>query len=387
MTASPGVDISPDGRWLVVSVHEGWAKNELWIRDLKDPRKTAFVPLVTGVEAIFDATVLNDVIYVRTNDGAPRYKVYAVTPSGSHETIGKRCSPRPPRSSMASRWWGASSSRTTWPMPRRAFVAFPRLELPRATWSCRPLVRAAAFRALGRRRSVLRFLVLRGGPHDLPTRFGIGPIREMGSHPIPHRSGAVRGRADQGYLERRDPSSALSGPSRRGSPRMAKPPRCLPGTAGSTSTSCPRSPGRVICSSNGAGILAVANLRGGGEFGEQWHRDGMLERKQNVFDDAIAAAAGLVSLGYTNPAHLAIMGGSNGGLLVGALVTQRPDLFRAAVCSVPLLDMVRYHRFRIAKLWIPEYGSAEEQPSFEWLYAYSPYHRVKQGTPIPRFSS
>ena len=204
----------------------------------------------------------------------------------------------------------------------------------------------------------------------------------MGSHPIPHRSGAVRGRADQGHLE--DGTQVpLFLVHKKGLTKDGKTPTLLTGYGGFNINIVPSFTRASYLLLERGGILAVANLRGGGEFGEQWHRDGMLERKQNVFDDAIAAAAGLVSLGYTDPAHLAIMGGSNGGLLVGALVTQRPDLFRAAVCSVPLLDMVRYHRFRIAKLWIPEYGSAEEQPSFEWLYAYSPYHRVKQGTPYP----
>jgi prolyl oligopeptidase len=124
------------------------------------------------------------------------------------------------------------------------------------------------------------------------------------------------------------------------------------------------------------GVYAVANLRGGGEYGETWHQAGMLGNKQNVFDDFIAAAEYLVKEKVTSPARLAISGRSNGGLLIGATITQRPDLFRAAVCGVPLLDMVRYHKFRIAKLWIPEYGSSEDQAQFKWLYAYSPYHHV-----------
>jgi prolyl oligopeptidase len=109
----------------------------------------------------------------------------------------------------------------------------------------------------------------------------------------------------------------------------------------------------------------------------------MLEKKQNVFDDFIAAAEHLITEKHTDPAHLAIQGGSNGGLLMGAALTQRPDLFRAVVCQVPLLDMLRYQSFQIAKLWIPEYGSSGDPQQFEYLRAYSPYHQVKSGTQYP----
>ncbi|MGA2746335.1 MAG: prolyl oligopeptidase family serine peptidase, partial [Candidatus Sulfotelmatobacter sp.] len=131
------------------------------------------------------------------------------------------------------------------------------------------------------------------------------------------------------------------------------------------------------------GIYAVANLRGGAEFGEDWHRAGMLDKKQNVFDDMIAAAQHLIAEKYTDKNHLAIQGGSNGGLLMGAMITQRPDLFRAVICQVPLLDMLHYQDFQIAKLWIPEYGTSENPEQFKWLYAYSPYHHVKPGTEYP----
>ncbi len=131
------------------------------------------------------------------------------------------------------------------------------------------------------------------------------------------------------------------------------------------------------------GVYALPSLRGGGEFGEEWHRAGMLEKKQNTFDDFIAAAEWLIANGYTKPEKLAIAGGSNGGLLVGAALTQRPELFRAVVCSVPLLDMVRYHKFLVARFWVPEYGSAEDPEQFKYIHAYSPYHRVKAGTNYP----
>jgi prolyl oligopeptidase len=109
----------------------------------------------------------------------------------------------------------------------------------------------------------------------------------------------------------------------------------------------------------------------------------MLAHKQNVFDDFIAAAEWLVAQKITAPDRLAISGRSNGGLLTGATLTQRPDLFRAVISGVPLLDMIRYHKFRIAQLWIPEYGSSEDPEQFKWLYAYSPYHHVKDGTRYP----
>ena len=131
------------------------------------------------------------------------------------------------------------------------------------------------------------------------------------------------------------------------------------------------------------GVWAVANLRGGGEEGEEWHRGGMLGHKQNVFDDFHSAAEWLVANGWTTPDQLAINGGSNGGLLVGAAITQRPELFAAAVCSAPLLDMVRYEQFGLGATWNVEYGSAAVPEELGWLLAYSPYHRVVDGTDYP----
>lgn len=131
------------------------------------------------------------------------------------------------------------------------------------------------------------------------------------------------------------------------------------------------------------GIFAVANLRGGGEFGEDWHKAGMGAQKQNVFDDFYAAAEWLIREKYTSSEKLAIDGRSNGGLLVGTALTQRPELFRAVVCGYPLLDMVRFHKFLVARFWIPEYGSADDPKQFPILKAYSPYHNVKSGTKYP----
>lgn len=131
------------------------------------------------------------------------------------------------------------------------------------------------------------------------------------------------------------------------------------------------------------GVFALPNLRGGGEFGENWHKAGMLANKQNVFDDFLAAAQWLIDNHYTSPSKLAITGQSNGGLLMGAALTQRPDLFRAVVCRYPLLDMLRYQDFLVARFWVPEYGEASNPAQFKYIAAYSPYQNVKEGTDYP----
>jgi prolyl oligopeptidase len=141
-------------------------------------------------------------------------------------------------------------------------------------------------------------------------------------------------------------------------------------------------PGTFVWLDEG-GIVAVANLRGGGEYGEAWHQAGMVERKQNVFDDFIAAAAWLIENRYATADTLAIEGGSNGGLLVGAVMVQRPDLAGAVICRVPVADMLRYHLFTVGRFWISEYGSSEDVQQFPYLYKYSPYHNVKDGIAYP----
>ena len=170
---------------------------------------------------------------------------------------------------------------------------------------------------------------------------------------------------------------------RRGMARDGSHPTYLYGYGGFNISLTPAFSASILVWLERGGVYAVPNLRGGGEYGEEWHQAGMHEKKQNVFDDFIAAAEYLVAQRYTTPARLAIGGGSNGGLLVGAAITQRPELFAAALPAVGVMDMLRFHKFTIGWAWVTEYGSADSVAQFPALYAYSPLHHIKPGTAYP----
>ena len=170
---------------------------------------------------------------------------------------------------------------------------------------------------------------------------------------------------------------------RKGMPLDGKNPTLLYAYGGFAVSLLPSfSPANIAWMEQG-GVWVTASLRGGGEYGEQWHQAGMRDKKQRVFDDFIAVAEQLIADRVTSPAHLAIEGGSNGGLLVGAVMTQRPELFAVALPAVGVLDMLRYHKFTGGAAWATEYGSADEADAFPYLYAYSPLHNVKAGTCYP----
>jgi len=170
---------------------------------------------------------------------------------------------------------------------------------------------------------------------------------------------------------------------KKGLPRNGSNPAYLGGYGGFTLSQLPSFSPRAIAWAEQGGVYAIANLRGGGEFGEDWHRAGMLDKKQNTFDDFAAAAEYLIRENYTSSPHLGVAGGSNGGLLVATLATQHPDLVGAVICRYPLIDMLRYQKFLVGQFWVPEYGESIKADDFRWLYAYSPYQHVTKGTKYP----
>ncbi|MFQ5876999.1 MAG: prolyl oligopeptidase family protein [Acidobacteriota bacterium] len=376
------ITASPGGRTLVVMVFEGWSRSDLFIRDLT--REGApFVPLAKGIDAIFEAQAVGGTIYVRTNWEAPRYRLFAVDAD------------RPDRKD-----WRLLIPEADGVLEQAVVVGDRIVVRSLRDASSRLAIHDAAGRKI---RDV-----------PLPT---LGTVESLSGRPdgrhvflgfesftvpptvyrLDPRSGTLsvweKVRADvdlsrldveQVFYRSKDGTRVpMFLVHRRGIRLDSDNPVLLYGYGGFNVSLTPRFVRSAILWLERGGVYARANLRGGGEYGEEWHRAGMLDRKQNVFDDFIAAAEWLIRKKYTRADRLAIRGGSNGGLLAGAVTTQRPDLFRAAIIAVPLLDMLRYHRFQIARLWIPEYGSAESPEQFRWLRAYSPYHNVRDGIDYP----
>jgi prolyl oligopeptidase len=378
----PSVGISPDGRWLVIGVARTFDQTDLYLQDLRGGAPP--VAVAKDLPALFEGEVMHGRLFMRTNLDAPTYRVYVVDPE------------RP--------------GRDAW----REIVA-PRPDA--VLEGVRVTAGRLALSYLERASSRLRLTDLdgrNGREVTLPTLgslFGVGAEWDgselfygFSSYTVP--PGVYRIDLETGAEElwRRveadvDPArfevSQVSVRSKDGTDvsmflvhhtglvRNGSNPVYLTGYGGFNISMTPAFSRSLLLWLERGGVVAIPNIRGGGEYGEDWHQQGMLGRKQNSFDDFIATAEWLIEHRYTTPERLAAAGGSNGGLLMGAVLTQRPDLFRAVVIQVPLLDMLRYHRFLIARLWIPEYGSAEDPAQFPWLRAYSPYHHVRDGVAYP----
>jgi prolyl oligopeptidase len=384
----PNVSISNDGRWLLVDVSEGWTKTELYLKDLSSKDHSAtqshFQRITTGKNFLYHGEVLDGQLYITSNEDAPRFRVFktpCVAPERPNwqEIIPESDAVIEARATIIAKKLfvhsikNASSQLSLFDLDGKpvANVAMPAL--------------GSIFDLGGNWNSDTGFFGFIS--YAVPTTvFEVslnGQTTEWAR--VESKIDPQRYQVEQLWFNSKDGTRVpMFVVSRKGLKKNGHNPTLLSGYGGFNVGRMPFfNRNAMLLLLEQGGIYVDVQLRGGNEFGEDWHRNGMLEKKQNVFDDFIAAAEHLIAEKYTDAKHLAIQGGSNGGLLMGAALTQRPDLFRAVVCQVPLLDMLRYQNFQIAKLWIPEYGSSADPQQFEYLRAYSPYHHVKAGTIYP----
>lgn len=394
-TTSYGLGISQDGRWLTISASRAAVRhNDLWLADLA--ASAAEEPELRVVQEGADARTVVDVgrdgrMYIVTDLGAPRGRLCVGDPAHPQHGAWRDLVPADPAAVLGD----------------FTILDGPELE--------RPVLLVGWIRHAISEISVHDLVTgERLGDVPLPGLGSIGSIsaRSTGGHEAwftytdsvtptaVHRYDARTGQTTPwagapGAVALSDVAArqitytsadgtpvrmvVLAQPSAAAGPR----PTLLYGYGGFGLPLTPTYSSYALAWVEAGGVFVTANLRGGGEEGEQWHRDGMLDRKQNVFDDFVAAAEMLIADGWTTPGQLGICGESNGGLLVGAVLTQRPELFAAAVCSAPLLDMVRYERSGLGPAWTGEYGSVADPDQFHWLLAYSPYHRVRAAVDYP----
>ena len=378
----PDVALSNDGRWLLITIEEGWTKTELFLQDLK--AGTAPVMITEGKNFLYWADVFNGRIFITTNEDAPRYRMFVADASSPARPNWKEIIPQNDavlqgaaivNGQLLAQYEKNATSQLTLltidgkPLGDVRLPAIGSVAGIGGKWDRKEVF--FGFQSFTVPSSVYQV--------DLQSR-GTSLWSKVEAPGIDPEKYEVK----QLWFNSKDGTRVpMFVFHKKGLELNGKNPTLLTGYGGFNVSVTPNFLGDRFLWLEHGGVYAVANLRGGAEFGEDWHRAGMLDKKQNVFDDFIASAEFLISQKYTDKDHLAIRGGSNGGLLVGAALTQRPDLYRAVVCQVPLLDMLRYQNFQIAKLWIPEYGSSEDPRQFDWLYAYSPYHHVKQGTEYP----
>jgi prolyl oligopeptidase len=378
----PDVLLSESGRYLVVYVFKGWSKSELYVDDLKDQQ--GFVPFVKDIEGQFRAEFLGDDLYVRTDFKAPNFRVLKADLKGSDVTKWKEIITERKDATLQSMAIGADGL-----ILRYLHNASSQLRLYNPKGRLTVDVELPDIGSVGEVHGAMHGdeIFFEFESFFIPTTIyacdaGSGKIEkydgiETTVDPTLYTSKLVK------YRSKDSTEISMFVVHRKDIEYDGLNPMLLTGYGGFSHAETPYfSSTRMIWLRNG-GVFALPHLRGGAEYGEEWHKAGMLDEKQNTFDDFIAAAEYLIDQKYTNPERLAIWGGSNGGLLVGAVEMQRPDLFRVVICSNPLLDMVRYHRFLIARLWIPEYGSADNPDQFDFIYAYSPYQHVVNGTAYP----
>jgi len=372
--------ISRDGHWLWAMIQHGWRSSELYFKDARKPG-AKWTTLVKDVDASFELKIWRDRFYVLTNDGAPRFKIYKIDPQKPERAAWKEIIAQ--GDSLLQDYSIVGEHLTLKYLRNAASEAFVHdLDGKR--------VREVAMPPLGTIGKII------GNPDEDTAYFGhwsftsptviyktsikTGKVTEWARVKLPIETANMT--VEQVFYPSKDGTKISMFLIRNEDSKPdGKQPTMLYGYGGFNEPMTPGFSASIVAWLERGGIYAIPNLRGGNEYGEEWHRAGMLLQKQNTFDDFIAAGEFLIKSGWTSAAHLGISGASNGGLLVGAVLTQRPDLFKAVACGVPLLDMLRYHLSGSGKTWVPEYGSAEDPAQFKAIHAYSPYRRAVEAGP------
>jgi prolyl oligopeptidase len=391
----PNVSLSEDGRWLLIDEEHGWTKTEMFLKDLTSDlgsgltSKNPPVEITAGKDFLYTADLFAGKLYITTNEDAPHYRVFVADASNAKRENWKEIIPESEAVLQGASVTGgkllaqyehnATSQLMLFALDGKKIADIPMPALGSVFGTSGRYDRDEIF--FGFQSFTVPPSIYRVDLNDVKDASVRSSMWAKVDAPSIDSSGYD---VEQVWYTSKDGTKVpMFVVSKKGMEKNGKNPTLLTGYGGFNVSLTPSFSRSMYLWMEHGGIYAVANLRGGAEFGEDWHRAGMLEKKQNVFDDFIAAGEYLIAQKYTDRDHLAIQGGSNGGLLMGAMITQRPDLFRAVVCQVPLLDMLRYQNFQIAKLWVPEYGSADDARQFDWLYAYSPYHHVKAGQEYP----
>lgn len=385
-TYGPGARLDKSGRRLLLSYATGTKNNDLWVCDFDLWLRTGELKrtvIAEGRDAFFSGEIRGDILYLHTSDGAIDGRLFKVDLNRPERSQWKEIVAAPPGRVLAGFSLAKDFIALTWNED-----ALRRIELrdldgnPVRDMSLPGVGTAGLSTDEGSNEAFLAYSSF----NEPPSTYRVDLATDKRS--LYFRPGYAVNPADYEvkrlFFRSKDGARVpLFVAHRKGLVLNGENPTILYGYGGFSAGQKPGFIGSLIPWLDAGGVYALAGLRGGDEYGEAWHRAGMLDRKQNVFDDFIGAAEFLIAEKYTSPAHLGIRGGSNGGLLTGAALTQRPDLFGAVNIGVPLLDMIRYPEFLMARYWIPEYGDPAKAADFGWLRAYSPYHHITPGVKYP----
>jgi len=375
-----GIDVSEDGRTEVL-YRSHFDFNELFFRPVGSEAPPT--PLATGFDAQYGALVIGERIFITTNAGAPRYRVYVTDTAHPERTAWRVFIPEDPDARLSYLTGIGGYLYAVYEEHALTAIRIYDLEGRRLHDVTLPGLGSAGVSGLWSKPTCWVSFTSYTHPPTI-YHYDVDADRLTVVHEFPVKIDASPFTTDQvEYASRDGTRVTMFLLHRKDVRRDGTSPALLTGYGGFDASMRPHFSTTYFTWLEAGGMIAIPNLRGGGEYGRDWHEAGKREKKQNVFDDFLAAGEWLIREGYTEPERLAILGGSNGGLLVGAALTQRPELFRAVVCQVPLLDMVRYHKFGLANIWAEEYGNADDPAQFRYLYAYSPYHHVVDGRRYP----